>query len=82
MFNIQCKDLMMVISPNTKLSILYNLLSAGVALWVIFDEVLDKLFKEGVRCEDGVRFSSSTQLYLSHQTCNNNRIASNNVLFV
>ncbi len=42
MFNIQCEDHMMLRFSNTKLSMLYNLLSAGVALWVILDELLDK----------------------------------------
>ncbi len=42
MFNIQCEDHMMLRFSNTKLSMLYNLLIAGVALWVILDELLDK----------------------------------------
>jgi hypothetical protein len=32
---------------NTKLSMLYNLLSAGVALWVILEKLLDKTTVQG-----------------------------------
>jgi hypothetical protein len=42
MFNIQCEDLMMLRFSITKSSMLYDLLSAGVALWVILDKLLDK----------------------------------------
>jgi hypothetical protein len=42
MFNIQCEDLMMLRFSKTKMSMLYNLLSVGIALWVILDELLDK----------------------------------------
>jgi hypothetical protein len=42
MFNIQYEDLMMLRFSNTKSSMLYNLLSAGIALWVILEELLDK----------------------------------------
>jgi hypothetical protein len=42
MFNIQSEDLMMLRFSNTKLSMLNNLLSAGIALWVILDKLLDK----------------------------------------
>jgi hypothetical protein len=47
MLNIQCEDLMMIRFSNTKSGILYNLLSAGIALWVILDELLDKTIVQG-----------------------------------
>ncbi len=47
MFNIECEDLMMSRFSNTKLSMLYNLLSAGIALWVILDELIDKTTVQG-----------------------------------
>jgi hypothetical protein len=47
MFNIQSEDHMMLRFSNTEPSMLYNLLSAGVALWVILDELLDKTTVEG-----------------------------------
>ncbi len=47
MFNIQYEDLMMLRFSNTKLSMLYNLLSAGVVLQVILDELLDKKSVQG-----------------------------------
>ncbi len=47
MFNIQYEDLMMLGLSNTKSSMLYNLLSAGVALWVVLDELLDKRTVQG-----------------------------------
>ncbi len=47
MFNIQCEDPMMLGYSNTKPSMLYNLLSATVALWVILDELLDKTTVQG-----------------------------------
>jgi hypothetical protein len=47
MFNIQCEDLMMLIFFNTKLIMLYKLLSAGVALWVILDKLLGKITVQG-----------------------------------
>jgi hypothetical protein len=51
---------MMLRFSNTELSMLYNLLSAGIALWVILDKLLDKQqFKDGVRREDGVQLYSS-----------------------
>jgi hypothetical protein len=61
MFNIQCEDLMMLRFSNTKSSMLYNLLSVGIALWVILDKLLDKQqFKDGLRHEDGVLFYTSS----------------------
>jgi hypothetical protein len=62
MFNIQYEDLMMLRLSNTKSSMLYNLLSARVALWVILDELLDKTTVQGwiLAHEDGVRPYSST----------------------
>ncbi len=47
MFNIQCEDLMMLRLSNTKLSMLYNLLSAGVALWAKLEDLLDKRTVQG-----------------------------------
>jgi hypothetical protein len=47
MFNIQCEDLMMLRFPDTKLSMLYNLLSAGIVLRVILDKLLDKTTVQG-----------------------------------
>ena len=48
MFNIQYdKDLMILRFSNTKLSMLYNILNAGVALRVILDELLDKTTVQG-----------------------------------
>jgi hypothetical protein len=42
---------------NTKSSMFYNLLSAGVALWVILDELLVKTTVQGWSvAEDGVQF--------------------------
>jgi hypothetical protein len=43
MFNVQNEDLMMLRFSNTKLGMLYNLLSVGKELWVILDELLDKI---------------------------------------
>jgi hypothetical protein len=62
MFNIQCEDLMILRFSNTKSSMLYNLLSAGVALWVILDELLDKTtVQDEMQCEVGVQFYFSTR---------------------
>jgi hypothetical protein len=47
MFNIQREDLMMLRFSNAKLSMLYNLLSVGVALWVILSKLLDKTADQG-----------------------------------
>jgi hypothetical protein len=38
---------MMLKFSNSNSSILYNLLSAGVALWVIVDKLLDKTTVQG-----------------------------------
>jgi hypothetical protein len=38
---------MMLRFANTKSSMLYNLLSVGVALWVILDKLLDKTTVQG-----------------------------------
>jgi hypothetical protein len=45
--NIQCEDLVMLRLSDTKSSMLANFLSAGVALWVILDELLDKTTVQG-----------------------------------
>jgi hypothetical protein len=47
MFNIQCEDLMMLRFSNTKSSMLYYLLSAGIALWVILDYLFDETTVQG-----------------------------------
>jgi hypothetical protein len=47
MFNIQYEDLMMLRFSNTKSSMLYNLLSAGVALRVVLEKLLDKTTVQG-----------------------------------
>ncbi len=47
MFNIQCEDLMILIFSNTELSLLYNLLRAGIVLCVILDVLLDKTTVQG-----------------------------------
>ena len=40
MFNIHCEDLMMLRYSNTKLSMLFKILSVGEAPWVELDELL------------------------------------------
>jgi hypothetical protein len=47
--NVQCscEDLMMLRFSNTKSSMLYDLLSAGIVLWVILDELLDQITVQG-----------------------------------
>ena len=47
MFNIQYEHLMMLRFSNTKSGMLYNVLSVGVALRVILDELLDKATVQG-----------------------------------
>jgi len=42
MFHIKCEDLIMLRFSNTKLSMLYNLLSVDEPQMFIFDGVLDK----------------------------------------
>jgi hypothetical protein len=47
MFNIQCEDLMLLRIFNAKPGMLYNLLSLGIVLWIIMDELLDKTTHQG-----------------------------------
>jgi hypothetical protein len=47
MFNIQYEDLMMLRLSNTKSSMLFNLLSGSLALWVELDKLLDKTTLQG-----------------------------------
>ncbi len=47
MFNIQYEDLKVLRFSSTKLSMLYNLLSVGIALLVILGELLDKKTVQG-----------------------------------
>ena len=42
MFHITCEDLIMLRFSNTKLSMLYNLLSVGEAQMFLMDVVLEK----------------------------------------
>jgi hypothetical protein len=47
MFNIQYEDLMMLRFSNTKWSMLYNLLSVGIALRDTLEKLLDKTTVQG-----------------------------------
>jgi hypothetical protein len=54
MFNIQCEDLMMLRFSNTKLSILFKILSLGEAPRVELDTLLDKTTVQGLCASQGL----------------------------
>jgi len=54
MFNIQCENLMMLRFSNTKLSMLFKILSAGEAPRVELDELLDRTTVQGLSASQGL----------------------------
>ena len=74
MFSIQCEDLMMLRFSNTKLSMLYNLLSVGKAPWVELDKLFDKTTVQGFKCESRSKCSFTLTIQTKGTKKKHNRV--------